>query len=155
MKKSWIRRLAISTDDKDLLGALLLLTACFALAFILPLYLVALSDNVPATAVVSSEEVGRLQSAHFIERLVHSETEIETEKGVFLVRGTFPARKGHLLVLEQREDGARVLCDVAEKVCGRLIFKSDRISQDVVSAAFQQPLHLGTPTPARLGVGKQ
>ena len=49
------------------------------------------------------------------------ETEIETEKGVYLVRGAFPARKGHPLVQEQREDGARVLCDPAEKVCARLV----------------------------------
>lgn len=121
MKKSWLRRLAISTDDKALLGALLLLAVCFALAFIFPLYLVASSDEVPATAVISSEDIGRLQSVRFIERLIHSETEIETEKGIFLVRGTFVARKGHPLVLEHREDGVRVLCDVVEKICGRLV----------------------------------
>lgn len=121
MKKTWLRRFTISTDDKTLLGALLILTACFGLAFIFPLYLVASSNKVPATAVISSEDIGRLQSARFIERLVHSETEIETDKGIFLVRGAFPARKGHPLVLEQREDGARVLCDSAEEVCARLV----------------------------------
>lgn len=121
MKKSWFRRLVISTDNKDLLGALLVLTACFALAFIFPLYLVSSADKVPATAVISSEDIGRLQSARFIERLVHKVTEIETEKGVFLVRGAFVARKGHHLVLEQREGGARVLCDPAEEVCARLV----------------------------------
>ena len=120
MKKSWLHHFTISTDDKALLGALLVLTACFALAFIFPLYLVASSDKVPATAVISSEDIGRLQSARFIGRLVHSETEIETEKGVFLVRGVFPARKGHRLVLEQREDGMRVLCDAAENTCARI-----------------------------------
>lgn len=121
MKKSWLRRLRISTDDKALLGALLLLTACFALAFAFPLYLVTSAGKVPATAVISSEDMGGLQSARFIERLVHSETEIETEKGIFLVRGAFPARKGHPLVLEKREDGVRVLCDSAEEVCARLV----------------------------------
>jgi hypothetical protein len=121
MKKSWLRSLSITTDNKSLLGALLLLAACFALTFILPLYLVASSDKVPATAVISSEDIGELQSARFIERLVHRKTEIETEKGIFLVRGTFVARKGHPLVLEQREDGARVLCDAVEKICGRLV----------------------------------
>lgn len=122
MKKSWHRRLGISTDDKTLFGALLMLAACFALAFIFPLYLVASADKVPATAVISSENIGRLQSAHFIERFIHSETEIETEKGIFLVRGTFPARKGHPLALEQREDGARILCDTVEKICRRLVY---------------------------------
>lgn len=120
MKKSWLRRLTISADDKALLGALLILAACFALAFIFPLYLVSSVDKVPATAVISSEDIGRLQSARFIERLVHKETEIETEKGIFLVRGAFPARKGHPLVLERREGGARVLCDPVQKICGRL-----------------------------------
>lgn len=122
MKKSWFHRLAISTDDKALLGALLVLTACFGLAFIFPLYLITSADKVPATAVISSEDIGRLQSARFIERLVHSETEIETEKGIFLVRGTFVARKGHPLVLEQREDGARILCDPMEKICARMVY---------------------------------
>lgn len=121
MKKTWLSRLKISTDDKALLGALLILAACFTLAFIFPLYLAVSGDEVPATAVISSEDIGRLQSARFIERLVRSETEIETEKGIFLVRGTFVARKGHPLVLERREDGARVLCDAVEKICGRLV----------------------------------
>lgn len=120
MKKSWLRRLTISTDDKALLGALLILAVCFALTFVFPLYLAASGDKVPATAVISSEDIGRLQSARFIERLVHSETEIETEKGFFLVRGAFLARKGHRMVLEQREDGMRVLCDTAENACARI-----------------------------------
>lgn len=121
MKKSWFRRFTISSDDKALLSALSILAACFALAFIFPLYFVASADKVPATAVISSEDIGRLQSMRYIDRFFRRETAIETEKGVFLVRGTFVARKEHLLVLEQREDGARMLCDPAQKICGRLV----------------------------------
>lgn len=118
MKKR--RRFTFSSDTKRLLAALLLLASLFSVAMILPYYLATAIDS-PSTNVVSSEDMGRLQSARFIDRFPRRETEIETEKGVFLVRGAFVARKGHPLVLERREDGARMLCDPAEKICGRLM----------------------------------
>ncbi|MHB1141458.1 MAG: hypothetical protein ACYC1T_06870 [Sulfuricaulis sp.] len=70
---------------------------------------------------MASEDIGRLQSARFIDRFVRRETQIETEKGVFLVRRTFPALKGNALLLERREDRARMLCDPAQKIYGRLV----------------------------------
>lgn len=118
MKKSWRRRFNLSSDTKSLLAVLLLLAGLFTIAVILPLYLTAIDS--PSATVVSSEDMGRLQSARFIDRFIRRETEIETDKGVFLVRGAFMARKGHPLVLELRDDGARMLCDPAQEICGRL-----------------------------------
>lgn len=121
MKKYWRRRFTLSSDTKSLLTALLLLTGCFALVITVPYYLATGDDRISAVIVVS-EDVGRLQSARFIDRFLRRETEIETEKGVFLVHGAFVARKGHSLVLEQRDDGARMLCDPTEKICARLVY---------------------------------
>ena len=120
MKKSWCRRFALSSDTKSLLAALLLLAGLFTIAVILPLYLATAMDS-PSTTVVSSEDIGRLRSARFIDRFLQRETEIETDKGVFLVCGVFVALKGHPMVLEQREDGGRVLCDSVQKICARLV----------------------------------
>ena len=77
-------------------------------------------DCTSSAAVVTTEDVGTLQSAHFIDQLIRHETIIDTEKGSFVVCGTFPVIKNHALVLERRQDGARLLCDPAEKICVRL-----------------------------------
>lgn len=71
--------------------------------------------------IVASEDAGRLRTAHFIDQLIRHETIVDTEKGSFVVCGTFPAITGHALVLERRRDGNRMLCDPAEKICARLV----------------------------------
>lgn len=100
--------------------ALSLLAGGFAVVAAL-LYFLATTDERISAVVVASEDIGRLQSARFIDRFVRRETQIETEKGVFPVPGAFSALKGNALVLERREDGARMLCDPAQKICGRLV----------------------------------
>lgn len=121
MKKFWRRRFVISSDTKSWLTALLLLAVLFATVIAVPYYL-AIGDNRISAVVVTSEDQGRLQSARYIERFFGYETEVETDKGLLLVRGAFPARKGHSLALELRDDGARMLCDSVEKVCARVLY---------------------------------
>ena len=120
MNKSWRRSFALSPDTRSSLAALSLLAGSFAVVVAL-LYYLATADDRISPLVVATEDGGRLQSARFIDRATRRETEIETEKGVFLVRGVFPALKGHPLVLERRGDGAWMLCDRAQKICGRLV----------------------------------
>lgn len=120
MKKFRQWSFALSPDTQSTLAALLLLTDCFTMVAVLIYFLATAEERISAVAV-TSEDNGRLQSARFIGRFVRRETQVETEKGVFLVRGTFPALKGHALVLERREDEVRMLCDSVQKICGRLV----------------------------------
>lgn len=120
MKKIRRRLFTFSPDTQSTLAALLLLTGGFIMVTVL-IYFLATADERISAVVVTSEDIGRLQSARFIGRLIHRETQIETGKGVFLVRGAFPALKGHALVLERREDGTQMLCDPVQHLCRKLI----------------------------------
>lgn len=119
MKKSQRRLFTFSPDTQSTLAALLLLTGGFTMVAVL-IYFLATADERISAVVVTSEDIGRLQSARFIGRFIHRETQIETEKGVFLVRGVFPVLKGNALVLEHREDGVRMLCDPEQNHCRKL-----------------------------------
>ena len=120
MAKSPQDRFTINWDAVVVSGFLLYVVLFFAgVAFVLR-DLHARFDCTSTAAVVASEDVGRLRTVHFIDQFIRHETIIDTEKGSFLVCGTFPVIKNHALTLERREDGARMLCDPAEKTCARL-----------------------------------
>ncbi|MHB8623882.1 MAG: hypothetical protein ACYC9J_13925 [Sulfuricaulis sp.] len=121
MTKGSSRRFTLRAHTKNWLGAVLLFVGFLTLmAAVLYFVVTVVFDGTPSAVVITSEDVGRLQSARFIDQFVQRETVIDTEKGSFLVRGVFPAVKDHALVLERREGGAQVLCDPAEKVCAPL-----------------------------------
>ena len=112
------RRDSTSSLDLLVIGAFLLLVVMFVVEMA---WLMNGLDCSSSSPLVASEDAGQLQVAHFVDRVIQRRTIIETDRGSFLVCGTFPAIKNHALVLERRQDGNRMLCDPAEKICSRLV----------------------------------
>lgn len=73
--------------------------------------------------VVSSENLGVPVNVSYIEGnfVSRGQSRIETTEGTFLVIGIFQAPKRHNLVLENRKDGSRFICDKALGDCFLLV----------------------------------
>jgi len=72
--------------------------------------------------VVSSESAGIAQAAQFFRSFVvsASTTQIVTDKGTFLVVGTFQLIKGDVLYIEKHASGKRYICDHKNGTCNEL-----------------------------------
>lgn len=79
-------------------------------------------DNHRDKIVISSEPAGIAQTAQFHPSAIRGAdtTQITTDKGTFLVIGTFQLIKGAELVFEKRASGNRYLCDHKSGFCNRL-----------------------------------
>ena len=79
-------------------------------------------ENHKDKIVVSSESAGMAQTAQFLPSIVASAstTQITTDKGTFLVDGTFQLIKGDELSIEKRASGKRYMCDHRNGICNKL-----------------------------------
>jgi hypothetical protein len=66
------------------------------------------------TTVVSTTDVGQLITVQFHDG---TSTSVETDRGSFLVYGTFQTTKGQTLVIKDRVNGRPLLCVQATDYC--------------------------------------
>lgn len=117
MKKSRSTKQSRAEDNRFALIIVLVLLLIFA--FVMGFMMWLITPDTPSPVVVSETDAGHVLQASFTHIYFPrgTDTVVETDGGSFLVSGTFTALKGHALVLEQRENGFRMLCDRAEKLC--------------------------------------
>ena len=73
------------------------------------------------SAVVSTQDVGEIISAEFLQGLTEEKTRVLTTRGTFSVNGAFQAFKGNGAGLEVRGNGDKYLCDTTTKTCKKLV----------------------------------
>ena len=78
-----------------------------------------IEDNRPET-IIATTDAGFAISADFIDGLTHNKTRVETDRGVYLVTGTFQITKGQQLVLQEQRSGHRLLCEKGGQNCNYL-----------------------------------
>jgi len=71
--------------------------------------------------VIASHRVGEGVSAQFSQGAISdSTTAVSSTGGTFLVRGAFHVIRGNPLVIEDRKNGDRMLCDHAQGLCKKM-----------------------------------
>jgi len=121
MKKPRSTKKSRAEDNRFALVMVLVVLLIFA--FVMGVLIWEITPDQPSPVVVSETDAGHVLQASFTQIYFPrgTDTMVETDRGSFLVSGTFTALKGHALVLEQRENGFHMLCDRAEKRCLALV----------------------------------
>lgn len=121
MSKPRITKKSRAEDNRFALVMMFVVLLTFA--FFIGVFTWVITPDKPSPAVVSETDAGRVLQAGFAHTFfpIETRTTVETDKGSFLVSGSFVALKDHALTLETRANGFRMLCDRVEKLCFPLV----------------------------------